>query len=62
MALILSGILFAVFVGDVVIGATSGSSYLSDVQQMLVLFAASIAFTVAILRAEGKAKAAKQPD
>lgn len=57
MALILSIVLFGAFVADVVIGAASGESMLSDVQQMVLLFASSIAFVVVILRREAKAKA-----
>jgi|GEM_PF-1862649 len=55
VALLISILLFAVFALDVVLGATSDAEFLSDVQAMLLLFATSIAFTVAILRREREA-------
>ena len=56
MALLIATIVFAGFVLNVVVGATTGSAILSDVQEMLVLFAASIAFVAAILRREAREK------
>ena len=56
MALAIAAVLFAVFFIDVVLGAVSGAPFLSDIQGMLVLFAASIAFVVAILKREADAK------
>lgn len=56
LAFILAAVLFAVFVLDVVLGALSGGSFLNDVQEMLVLFAASVAFVIVILSREAKAK------
>lgn len=56
MALVISALLFAAFLGDVVMGAMAGKPIFSDVQSMLVLFAASIAFVVAILRRERLSK------
>ena len=56
MALLIASLLFAGFVADVLMGALAGGSVLSDVQQMVLLFAASIAFVVAILRREAEAK------
>ena len=55
MALWISALIFAVFALDVVLGAIMGAAFLSDVQAMLVLFAASIAFVVAVLRREREA-------
>lgn len=52
MKLIIATILFAGFCLDVVIGATTGSAFLSDVQAMILLLAASIAFAAEILRRE----------
>ena len=52
MILAISGILFAVFAGNVVLGAATGSPILGDVAEMLVLFAASIVFVAEILRRE----------
>ena len=56
MAMTLATLLFAAFVSNVVLGATTGSPLLSDVQEMMLLFAASIAFVAAILRREARAK------
>ncbi len=56
MALAAATILFLAYVGNVVLGATSGSAVLGDVSEMLVLFAASIFFVAAILRREAAAK------
>ena len=44
--------MFAVFAVNVALGAASGSAFLSDVGEMLVLFAASALFVVAILKQE----------
>lgn len=55
MFLILAGILFLAFVSNVALGATGAGVVLSDVGEMLVLFAASVAFTVAILKREAEA-------
>ncbi len=54
MALALSAILFGVFVLNVFLGATSRTHFMGDVQEMIVLFAASIAFVAAILRREAR--------
>ena len=56
MALWIAIVLFGAYVADVFIGATAGGSFLNDVQEMLVLFAASIAFVAAILRRERLAR------
>ncbi|WP_424830436.1 hypothetical protein [Ruegeria sp.] len=48
--------LFAVFAANVALGAFNATQYLSDVGEMLVLFAASIAFVVATLRREANEK------
>lgn len=47
---------FAVYFANVAMGAFAGSTFLSDVGEMLVLFAASILFVVAILKAEADRK------
>lgn len=52
MALIISALIFGTFVLDVVLGALTGQSFLTDVQELLVVFVASIAFVVAILKRE----------
>lgn len=50
--------LFAIYVADVVLGAIYSLSFLADTQEMLVLFSASIFFSIAILRLEAKDKQA----
>lgn len=56
MMLAIAAVLFAVYVADVVMGALASASFLSDVQEMLMLFAATIAFVAAILVREKKSK------
>jgi hypothetical protein len=56
MSLAVSSVLAAVFVLNVALGASGSGTFLSDLQEMLVLLAASIAFTVAILRREAQAR------
>jgi membrane protein implicated in regulation of membrane protease activity len=56
MALIVSAILFVIFAANVVIGASGSPPFLSDIWQMLTLFAASAAFVVAVLRREARAE------
>jgi hypothetical protein len=60
VALIIAAALFVLFAVNVVMGSFAGSSFLGDVGEMLVLFAASILFVVAILKREADAKAAEQ--
>ena len=55
MALTIAIILFVIFGSNVVWGAMTASPVLSDVLEMLVLFAASIAFVVSILQIEKRA-------
>ncbi|MFK7793044.1 MAG: hypothetical protein AB8B88_10295 [Devosiaceae bacterium] len=52
----LAALLFLAFVGNVVSGASDGTAILSNVQEMLLLVAAAISFSAAILIAESKAK------
>lgn len=56
MALLVSGILFGLFVLNVLSGALMSQVYLSDVQEMLLLFVASIVFVAAILKREADSK------
>ncbi|HAW47211.1 MAG TPA: hypothetical protein DCX34_08225 [Roseovarius sp.] len=56
MSLAVSSLLAAVFVLNVALGAGGWGAFLSDVQEMLVLLAASAAFVVAILRREARAR------
>lgn len=45
-------IVFAIYFANVALGAFAGNAFLGDVGEMLVLFAASILFVVAILQKE----------
>ncbi len=56
MFLAASVIVFAVYFANVALGAFTGSTFLGDVGEMLVLFAASILFVVAILKKEADRK------
>lgn len=60
MSFALAGLLFLAFVGNVISGSLNGVAILSNVQEMLLLFAAAIAFSAAILSAEAKAKIKNQ--
>lgn len=52
MFLYASIVVFIVYFANVALGAFAGSAFLGDVGEMLVLFAASILFVVAILKRE----------
>jgi membrane associated rhomboid family serine protease len=52
MSLIVSAILFAVFAANVALGSSGRDVFLTDVHEMLVLFAAVIAFVSAIVQRE----------
>lgn len=52
MFLAASIVVFAIYFTNVAMGAFAGSTFLGDVGEMLVLFAASILFVVAILQKE----------
>jgi hypothetical protein len=56
MFLIAAVALFAAFFANVVIGSAGGKPFLGDVGEMLMLFAASVAFVAAILRREAARK------
>ncbi|NOD33495.1 MULTISPECIES: hypothetical protein [unclassified Ruegeria] len=47
-----SAVVFAIYFANVALGAYANSAFLGDVGEMLVLFAASILFVVAILKKE----------
>lgn len=49
----LSALAFAGFAADVTMGALRRASFLSDLHQMLLLFAAATCFVVLILAREG---------
>ncbi len=52
MYLAASTIVFVIYFANVALGAFANSAFLGDVGEMLVLFAASILFVVAILKKE----------
>jgi len=54
MALLVAGLFLAVFTANVVLGSAGHRPFLTDVQEMLVLWAATIAFVVAILQREAR--------
>lgn len=56
MPLIAAATLFAVFTLNVGLGSLTGSTFLSDIHEMLVLFAAAILFVVAIIKREAATK------
>ena len=49
-------IVFAIYFTNVALGAFAGSAFMGDVAEMLVLFAASILFVIAILQKEADRK------
>jgi len=59
MPFIIAIVLLAVFTANVVMGAVGSAKFFNNVVEMLVLFAAAISFSVAILRAEAREKASK---
>ena len=59
MYLLIAAGLFSIFFANVVLGAFADAAFLGDVNEMLVLFASSIAFTVTILKAENAKKKSK---
>ena len=56
MLLAPSLVLFVIFAVNVAIGATTGMTFLGDIGEMSVLFAASAVFVVAILKREADLK------
>ncbi|MDJ1016700.1 MAG: hypothetical protein QNJ35_09335 [Paracoccaceae bacterium] len=57
MFLIIAVLLFGIYIANVVMGAMPNMSpFVGDVQEMLILFAASIAFVIAVLRREAAEK------
>jgi hypothetical protein len=55
-ALVASLIFFAIFFGNVAIGAAGMGVFLGDVAEMLMLVAASVLFVVGILAREASAR------
>lgn len=60
MFLAAASVFFAVFVINVSIGSFGGSPFLGIVGEMLLLFAASVAFVAAVLRREADEKSRNQ--
>ena len=60
MILIASAIVFALYFANVALGALTGSAVLGDVGEMLVLFAATILFVLAILKKEAERDATSE--
>ena len=56
MPLYASLIVFVIYFANVALGAFGGQTFLGDVGEMLVLFAASILFVVGILQEEAARK------
>jgi len=56
MTLLIALALFAVFSANVMLGSAGVGVFLSDVQEMLVLLAAAVAFVAAILAKESAAR------
>jgi len=56
MSLIASAILFVILAVNVGIGSMGGTVFLGDIGEMLVLFASTIFFVVAILQREAARK------
>lgn len=59
MPYLIAFVLVAAFTVNVVRGAVGGAPILGNVAEMLLLFAAAIAFSVGILRSEARAKLKK---
>lgn len=53
--------LVALFTGNVVIGAVGDAPIVGNVTEMVILFAAAIAFSVGILRSEAREKSDQSP-
>lgn len=62
MFLIVAAAFFAAFTLNVAMGSTGSGAFLDDVGEMLCLFAAAIAFVVAVLRREAARRAAEDRD
>jgi hypothetical protein len=60
MALFVAAVFFAAYGANVVAGAYTHSPFLGDVGEMLLLWGASVAFVVAILKREAQAKTQRE--
>ncbi|MXN67505.1 hypothetical protein GR183_21585 [Stappia sp. GBMRC 2046] len=54
MFLVMAGVFFAVFVGNVFFVSVGGASPVGDVGELILLMFAAVSFVVAILRAESR--------
>ncbi|MGR3465656.1 hypothetical protein [Limimaricola sp.] len=54
MFLIITAVLFGIYLANVVLGALAGAAFMSDVGELLFLGASALTFTVAILKSEAK--------
>lgn len=56
MFLIISGIIFSLFVLNVVLGAFASAAFMGDVGEMITLFIATLFFVAAVLKREAAEK------
>ncbi|MEO1701990.1 MAG: hypothetical protein AAFR71_08040 [Pseudomonadota bacterium] len=56
MYLIIAGLIFSIYVLNVLLGALASASFMGGVSEMIVLSIASVAFVVAILKRERDAQ------
>lgn len=56
MMLILAGVFIAAFTLNVSIGSITGTAFLGNVSEMLLLFAFAICFSAAVLKKEAEAQ------
>ncbi|QFU07748.1 hypothetical protein PARPLA_02033 [Rhodobacteraceae bacterium THAF1] len=62
MFLLITVVLFGVYLSNVVLGALSGSAFMGDVGELLFLAASALSFTAAILKAEATKHQKDQQD
>ena len=62
MGLLIAAVLLAGFVVNVAMGSLNGTAPLGNVAEMILLFCASVAFVVDILRREAKAQSSERND
>ena len=55
LVLLLALCIFAIFVANIAMGATTGAGFLSDVGEMITLLIASICFVIVVLGREQQA-------
>lgn len=62
MFLLITAVLFGVYLANVLSGALAGSAFMGDVGELLFLGAAALSFTAAVLKSEAKRKQEDQQD